>query len=848
MPARAAQELDRWIASTETMLRVCAPRGWGKTSAVAAWLTERAGPEPVVWVGGSLLFRNWGQVMLAFADGMHDLGLIDATTRQSITDTSQLYVALQRLEAPIILVIDGVDELTPSAQLEVIQREAARFPMLRLIGIGSGGAQAHTSDDLSVPPACIGRRELAWTDRDARAVLGDLALASVPRMRMDDLIRVSGGHPAAIMHYFRRGFDDEHSASPGGWRSRYLLERVSQARDPGGARRTMLALAQFMSLPERWLHLLGVPEASRLLPWLLCEGLIERSVANGLEIVRLSREDRLALAAVEPPAGSAVRAMHARAAEVFSTLGLRAETVHHLATAGRLREAIELMKAPPRRGERTPALYDLRDAVAAIPVSELASDPHVHAIAVVLAHVPPVTDPRERAGLETSLLAIPRDRVGALPPESRAYVAAAAVTVLNGRGRYSEARRFGGALAAELQAMPWPELRTIRRAAAVLWVAQAEAELSSGHVRPAAALAQASLSATDDPGMGFVELHAAAVAAASAAIEGDFGHASALIDRAETNQRRGGWPFSTKLRILGFARVLVASGEVDPAAMRSAAESFGDRRDRADGWWTVAHVARAYAHLFDRQPVRALAEARAVGRFVGAAGVPHIVRGLIAAAMVDALNLLGRPGAAMTVLDDVEETAEHAFCQGARRATSALLLGDARRALSVTDDCMALGAKHVTRTLVPVLLRRAIAQDQLGMTRAADVTFADSLAHLLAMPSRAPFLNLHSERLDPLWHRLERDNPALAEVTQRFRAVPESVPTTQPVPVALSPREVEIVSMLRTGETIAEIADRLFLSSNTVKSHVRSIYRKLDAGNRREALDAADALGIGRGR
>ena len=106
VPARAAQELDRWIASTETMLRVCAPRGWGKTSAVAAWLTERAGPEPVVWVGGSLLFRNWGQVMLAFADGMHDLGLIDATTRQSITDTSQLYVALQRLEAPIILVID----------------------------------------------------------------------------------------------------------------------------------------------------------------------------------------------------------------------------------------------------------------------------------------------------------------------------------------------------------------------------------------------------------------------------------------------------------------------------------------------------------------------------------------------------------------------------------------------------------------------------------------------------------------------------------------------------------------------------------------------------------------------
>jgi len=848
VPARAAQELDRWVASTETMLRVCAPRGWGKTSTVAAWLTERVGPEPAIWVGASRLFRDWGEALLAFAEGMHDLGLIDTPIRASISDTSQLYVALQRLERPIILVIDDVEEFSSPATFKVIQREAARFPMLRLIVIGSRGADlTHASDDLNVPPACIGRRELAWTDRDARAVLGDPALASVPRMRMDELIRISGGHPAAILHYFRRGIEDEQ-ASPEGWRSRYLLERASQARDPGGARRTMLALAQFIALPENSAHLLGVPEASELLPWLLREGLIEQSVANGLETVRLSREDRLALSAVEVPDGSAVKAMHSQAAEVFSTLGLRAETVHHLAAGDRVRDAIALVKAPPRRGERTPVLEDLRDAIAAIPMTELSADPHMHAIAVLLAHVPPVTDPAQRASLETSLLAIPRDRIAALPLESRVLIAAAAVTVLNGRGRSSEARRFGGALAAELHAMPWPELRTIRSAAVMLWVAQAEAELSSGHVRAAAAFAQAGLTAADAPGMGFAEFHAAAVSAACAALEGDFGLASTLIDRAEHRQRRGGWPFSTKLRILGFARVLVASANLDPAAMRSAAETFGDRRDRTDGWWSVANVARAYAHLFDGQPVRALAEARTVGRTAGAAGVPQIVRGLIASAMVDALNLLGRPGAAMTVLGDVEETAEHSFCQGVRRATSALLLGDARRALSVTDACVALGTQHVTRTLVPVLLRRAIAQDQLGMARSADVTFADALAHLLAMPSRAPFLNVHAEHLDPLWRRLERDNPGLAEVTRRFRAGPESVPTTQPVPVALSAREVEIVTMLRTGETIAEIADRLFLSANTVKSHVRSIYRKLDAGNRREALDAADALGIGRGR
>ncbi len=41
-----------------------------------------------------------------------------------------------------------------------------------------------------------------------------------------------------------------------------------------------------------------------------------------------------------------------------------------------------------------------------------------------------------------------------------------------------------------------------------------------------------------------------------------------------------------------------------------------------------------------------------------------------------------------------------------------------------------------------------------------------------------------------------------------------------------------------------EIADDLFVSVNTVKAHLRSIYRKLGVGNRREAVERARAQGL----
>src|SRR5438309_3153979 len=66
----------------------------------------------------------------------------------------------------------------------------------------------------------------------------------------------------------------------------------------------------------------------------------------------------------------------------------------------------------------------------------------------------------------------------------------------------------------------------------------------------------------------------------------------------------------------------------------------------------------------------------------------------------------------------------------------------------------------------------------------------------------------------------------------RDAGVPDSIAE------ALSAREVEVLLLLDEHLGTDQIAKRLFISEHTVRSHVKSLLRKLDVSSRREALEA----------
>jgi NarL family two-component system response regulator LiaR len=83
------------------------------------------------------------------------------------------------------------------------------------------------------------------------------------------------------------------------------------------------------------------------------------------------------------------------------------------------------------------------------------------------------------------------------------------------------------------------------------------------------------------------------------------------------------------------------------------------------------------------------------------------------------------------------------------------------------------------------------------------------------------------------------------KLIEHLRRAPEGATGMRPVKSPLTPREWEIIDLLVESMTTDEIAETLVLSTETVRSHVKNILRKLDVRSREEAVEAAQAMRSG---
>jgi DNA-binding NarL/FixJ family response regulator len=86
-------------------------------------------------------------------------------------------------------------------------------------------------------------------------------------------------------------------------------------------------------------------------------------------------------------------------------------------------------------------------------------------------------------------------------------------------------------------------------------------------------------------------------------------------------------------------------------------------------------------------------------------------------------------------------------------------------------------------------------------------------------------------------------SPAMTRrLVEHLRATPEFGIGMRPVKSALSSREWEVLDLLTVGRSTAAIADELYLTVETVKSHVKHVMRKLEAHSRAEAVESGKRL------
>ena len=79
-------------------------------------------------------------------------------------------------------------------------------------------------------------------------------------------------------------------------------------------------------------------------------------------------------------------------------------------------------------------------------------------------------------------------------------------------------------------------------------------------------------------------------------------------------------------------------------------------------------------------------------------------------------------------------------------------------------------------------------------------------------------------------------------LVEHIRRAPEGASGLRPVRSPLTPREWEVLDLLAEGRTTDQIADALVLATDTVRSHIKHILRKLDAHSREEAVAAAERM------
>lgn len=90
-----------------------------------------------------------------------------------------------------------------------------------------------------------------------------------------------------------------------------------------------------------------------------------------------------------------------------------------------------------------------------------------------------------------------------------------------------------------------------------------------------------------------------------------------------------------------------------------------------------------------------------------------------------------------------------------------------------------------------------------------------------------------------IWAGLKLTRPRLVEISGPFEQNHANLER-----LGLSRREFEVLELIAAGLSNQDIADRLFVSPSTVKTHVSNVLAKLDANRRTEAVARAKEMRI----
>lgn len=325
--------------------------------------------------------------------------------------------------------------------------------------------------------------------------------------------------------------------------------------------------------------------------------------------------------------------------------------------------------------------------------------------------------------------------------------------------------------------------------------------------------------------------------AAHQAARGELVRARELMRTAESARWPKGWRAGLQGQALDLAAAIVG---VEDGAIESARRSLAAQAPIEDvlEHWALFAVVQTWCDAMAGEFVAGLVRLRTIRRHRGWMTTTSVARSWLDSAESLLALLAG----------DVSSAKK--LAQAAARRTAggsvALLrvqvaLGRDADALSTAGRLWAVENKTVrdeveADSLAAVLALRA------GRHADADALIERARAAAVRTGLRVPFVALIDRDREALAARAAAVGADdLADVVRSARPLGEAARIT---PVELTAREAAVLRALHEVTTIDALAERLFVSRNTVKSQLRSLYRKLGVHSRADAILRAAALGL----
>jgi LuxR family maltose regulon positive regulatory protein len=834
---RLADVLDTGVRRAVTV--ITAGPGWGKTALALSWATARSVSGPLAWLTCESRHNDpavfWSDLFVALrgdGGGRPEPGDDPDPRRRLITGLSR----------PTVLILDDLHVVTDPRTLNGLAGILRSMPeqlSLVLIGRTEPGVPLHllrAAGELTE----IGAAELAFrVDEAAQLLAAQGRHPSTPEVA--HRVRHAEGWGAGL----RLGLEEPAgSTAVDGAIEEYLVREVLDAQPPhlrDFLRRTSVPDRICGELAE---SLTGQRYGRRTLEQLARSNLFVERIGMGrwFRYHGMFRAVlRHQLATVEP---DRVPQLHLSVARWHAASGSGLTALTHAASG---EDWVLVARLVVDRGLPLFASADRAEFLAIlrrIPVEQLAQTAELAFCAAL------------RAFAEGDIAAVPqriaraRMLLAGHGPGHRAVIDLAlsileSGVVIRWRGDMPRLVAVSSQLLEDLTTLRWDQVPARLQYRAMLLNHKGVGLLWTGRLDHAERFLWAAASAARASGVPLVETSALAHLSLLVYLQGALNvaaeHAANAIDLSHRIDART----SPGAAIAFLTRALIDAERGREAeaeeSLRQGLHTIGEDPEAAPA--VVAALARARLLLDRREPLAAQAVLHRARTGAGPSFLAPLLDRLLALGVAEADVALGDHAAVVARYAHRPAVPALLPAEQVCLARAYLLGGGAEIAAEQLLARVRDGADRVA--MVSAWIVTALAADARGQGGRAGEALSRALSEAEPELLRQPFRRFDAPRMLALAERQQwvseargRDH-VLAEITGEI-PVQGGTPAAGP----LSERELEVLRYLPTVLTAGEIAENLGISVNTVKAHMRSIYRKLGAGRRREAVVLSRQLGL----